>query len=376
MRRSARYRLAVPALAAVALLAAGCGGSSSKSSSSSATSGSSSGSGTTGLVNGKVPAGDVAIVGTLPITKDDFNKFLSLTIQTQVKQGTAAPKPGSAAYDTLTQNVLKQLVQLKEIEQAAEAKGLKPKLGDVTKNLGSFKTSCCGGKEADYQALLKKANVDEGFLKEIFGFSSLSNQLYTAVTADATFEVPEHRDIEHILINSNAKKKAPKNKPTAADKALAESILKQVRAGGDFAKLAKKYSVDDGSKATGGKYTEYKGSFVAPFEKAAFALKTGDSVLVKSQFGWHVIKALSDLVPAKSAKASDYANDPTIGTQAQQAQSTAANAYFAKLEASLKPKIFYAAGYSLPSTATVPTGSTPAGSSGGVTTQSPATTAG
>jgi hypothetical protein len=361
MRRSVRSLLAAPAVAAIALIAAGCGGSSSSSSSS--TTGSSSGSGsvattTPGLVNGKVPAGDVAIVGKLPITKKDFNDFLSLTIQTQAKSGTAAPKPGSAAYDTLTQNVLKQLVQLKEIEQAAEAKGLKPTLGDVTKNLASFKTSCCQGKDADYTALLKKANVSEAFLKQIFGLSSLSNQLYTTVTKDATFQVPQNRSIQYILINSNLTKAAPKNKPTAADKALAEKLYKQIQGGADFTALAKKNSNDTGSKASGGKVTEYKGVFVPEFEKASFALKLNAVTLVTSKnYGYFIIKALGPLVAAKTAKASTYASDTTIGTQAQQAQASAANTYFAKLEATLKKQTTFAAGYTLPSTATVPTAS-------------------
>lgn len=375
MRRSVRFRLAVPALAAMALIAAGCGGSSSKSSSS--TSGSSSGSGsgsatTSGLVDGKVPSGDVAVVGKLPITKKDFNDFLSLTIQTQAKSGTAAPKPGSAAYDTLTQNVLKQLVQLKEIEQAAEAKGLKPKLGDVTKNLGSFKTSCCAGKDADYQALLKKANVSESFLKQIFGLSSLSNQLYTEVTKDATFQLPQNRAIQYILINSNLTKAAPKNKPTAADKALAAKLYKQIQGGADFAALAKKYSNDTGSKAGGGKATEYKGVFVPEFEKAAFALKVNDVALVTSKnYGYFIIKALGPLVAAKTAKAADFATDSTVGTQAQQAQAAAANTYFAKLEADLKKQTSFAAGYTLPSTVKVPT----ATSGGTASTVAPSSTA-
>jgi foldase protein PrsA len=379
MRRPTRTRLAVPALAAIALLAAGCGGSSSKSTASSAvsTTGSSSGSGTTaGLVNGKVPAGDVAIVGSLPITKKDFNDFLSLTIQTQAKSGTAAPKPGSAAYDTLTQNVLKQLVQLKEIEQAAEAKGLKPTVGDITKDLGSFKTSCCGGKQADYAALLKKANVSESFLKQIFGLSSLSNQLYTAVTKDATFQLPQHRDIQYILINANIKKAAPKNKPTAADKVKADKLFKQIKGGADFTAAAKKNS-NDPSASTGGKVTEYKGVFTADFEKAAFGLKDNEVTAITSKdFGYFIIKAVGPLVAAKSVKASDYAADVTIGSQAQQAQATAANAYFAKLEASLKPKTFFAAGYSLPPAATAPTTTAPSGSSGASSSPSSATTTG
>ena len=74
----------------------------------------------------------------------------------------------------------------------------------------------------------------------------------------------------------------------------AEALLKEVRGGADFAKLAKENSDDPGSGAQGGDLGWFKrGRMVEEFDQAAFSLKPkeiGD--VVKSQFGYHIIQVL------------------------------------------------------------------------------------
>ena len=107
------------------------------------------------------------------------------------------------------------------------------------------------------------------------------------------FQTPEQVRASHILLKTEGKDEAAVRKQ-------AEDILKQTKApGADFAALAKKYSEDDGSKANGGDLDYFsKGRMVPEFETAAFAMQPGQiSDLVKSQFGFHIIKVV-DKKPA------------------------------------------------------------------------------
>jgi parvulin-like peptidyl-prolyl isomerase len=72
----------------------------------------------------------------------------------------------------------------------------------------------------------------------------------------------------------------------------AEEVLKRVRAGEDFAKLAQEFSSDPGSKEKGGDLGWFgPGKMVPEFDKAAFALKPGEiSDIVETKFGFHIIK--------------------------------------------------------------------------------------
>lgn len=107
------------------------------------------------------------------------------------------------------------------------------------------------------------------------------------------FEVAEQRQAAHILISAAAD--APQAVQDAA-KLKAEQLLQQIKQNPDrFAELAKLNSQDPGSAVNGGDLGFFgKGQMVKPFEDATFALKTGEfSGLVKSDFGYHIIKLVA-----------------------------------------------------------------------------------
>jgi peptidyl-prolyl cis-trans isomerase D len=100
---------------------------------------------------------------------------------------------------------------------------------------------------------------------------------------------PQRRRASHILFtipadaDDTAKEKV---------KAEAQSVLDKVKAGDDFAELAKQHSKDPGSASNGGDLGFFsKGEMVPAFEETAYALKEGEiSELVETPFGFHIIK--------------------------------------------------------------------------------------
>ena len=71
----------------------------------------------------------------------------------------------------------------------------------------------------------------------------------------------------------------------------AQDVLAQLKAGGNFEELAKKYSTDPAGAKGGDLGWFGKGSMIPEFEKAAFALKEGQtSGIIKTKFGYHIVK--------------------------------------------------------------------------------------
>jgi len=100
----------------------------------------------------------------------------------------------------------------------------------------------------------------------------------------ASNETPERRRARHILIESGS--------DDAAAKQEAEAILARVKAGEDFAKLARESSDDPGSKEAGGELGwATREAYVKEFADALFGMQQGEVAgPVRTQFGYHVIQ--------------------------------------------------------------------------------------
>lgn len=152
----------------------------------------------------------------------------------------------------------------------------------------------------------------------------------------------EQRQASHILIAIDD------NTDDAAAKKHIDAIAAELKAGADFAVLAKAQSKDPGSAAQGGDLGfAGKGMFVPEFEQALFALKqAGDvSPVVKTPFGYHLIK----LTAVRSEAPPSFASlEQTLTAEVREAQ--AEDAYNKAVE-SLDAKVYEASDLNEPAKA-------------------------
>lgn len=263
--------VAILALIVPALLAAGCGGP-------------------------KVPAGAIAAVGGAVVTQEQFDQIWKLQEAQYKTQGGALPEQGSAQFKQLRAGIVDYLVQNEVIKQkAAEMKVSvsDKKLKDQMKQI----VAQVGG-QAKLDKLLKERSATQAQLEDQIRtqmlmqavqekvFASIKvapkeiEQYYNDSANSAQFNVPETVDARHILVKTKAE----------AEKVRA--LLEANNTDANWAKVAKEYSTDPGSKNSGGALGSFpKDRMVKPFANAAFSLKVNEiSQPVKTQFGWHIIE--------------------------------------------------------------------------------------
>jgi parvulin-like peptidyl-prolyl isomerase len=332
--------LPIALIATLVLVAAGCGGGGGK----------------------NVPSNAVATVGSDTITKAEYNFLLAGAKRSYAARKASFPKPGTTSYKQLSDQAMAYLVQQDELEQKAKGYGITITDKDVSTRLNQLKQQYFQGNEKAYRTQLKQQGLTEPALKQDLHAQILSEKLYAKVTGNlkvtdaaikqyyeankAQYGTAESRDVRHILVNN---------------KALADKLESQLKGGADFASLAKKYSKDPGSAKLGGKLTITKGQTVAQFDKEAFALKTNEiSPPVHTQYGWHIIQALSPIKPATTTPLSKVKTQ--IQQQLLQTKKTdAMTKWLNGVKADFAKKVHYQVGYAPASTATTETAGTTTG---------------
>lgn len=259
------------------------------------------------------PNDPLAKVNGAVISREDVARAVKVLLSQNRITHKLTPEQMKQAEDA----ALEQLVSAEILYQA----GLKLEIKDLDKQVDEKVTQ---GKTKfpsteEYEKALKNADLTEKALKEltrkdivvgnlvekeIAGKIDVSDQEAKKFYDDNQdkFKRAESVKASHILcgVDANA---SPEEKKKAKEKA--EALLKRVKAGEDFAKLAKENSTCP-SSAQGGDLGFFgKGQMVPSFEKAAFALKPGEvSDVVETQFGYHIIK-LTEKKDAETIKFDD-----------------------------------------------------------------------
>jgi foldase protein PrsA len=268
------------AFASLAVLAAGCGGSSTAS----------------------LASDDVAVVGSKEVTKDQFQALMDRAKKSYDAQKRSFPKAGSTEYEQLKGQAITFLVQRAEIAEQAEKMGVDVSDAKVDKEIERYKKQFYGGSTERYEKAVKQQGLTDDQAREEIRAQLVSQGVFNKITGEikitdgdikayynshkSQYVQPESREVRHILVQK---------------KGLADSLYAQLKGGANFAKLAKRYSKDPGSAAQGGKLTVSKGQTVPQFDKTAFSLKKGElSQPIKTQYGYHIIQALSAVKPSST----------------------------------------------------------------------------
>lgn len=171
--------------------------------------------------------------------------------------------------------ILKRIVQTKVLSQNAKEQGF-DRRADIKEQVN----------------LLTNDFIATQYLeKEVIGKIDVSDkdvELYYRMHKEE-FGTPEMVRVRHILFSAPKTVSEDEKKKS---KAKAEDVLKQIKGGASFEKLAAEMSDDTGSKNKGGDIGFFqKGRMVPEFEKAAFSLKSGElSDVIETAFGYHILK--------------------------------------------------------------------------------------
>jgi foldase protein PrsA len=299
MIKAVRLTLALAALMAPAALVAGCGG---------------------------VPGNAVAEVDGNAIEKTAYDHWIGVASKSSGQGATASvpkppdfteciankrkttPKPAKGQpkvtddqlktqckqeYEQLRDQVLQLLISFQWLEGEAKAQGIKITDAEVKKSFDTQKKQSFP-KDADYQKFLKESGQSEEDIllqvkadllaskirdKVVKGKDTVSDaQIQDFYNKNkARFAQPERRDLLVVLTKSKAKANAAK---------------KALQSGKPWKAVAKKYSIDEASKAQGGKLpAQAKGTLEKQLDAAVFGAKKGKlSGPVKTQFGFYDFK--------------------------------------------------------------------------------------
>lgn len=239
----------------------------------------------------------LARVNGQPVTKTDFDRLLK---NIEANRG---PIPAERR-DEILRAALDQLITYTVMKQEAAARNLTITEADLDTRVKQMQGQM---SQQQFDKALADRNMSPTQLRsdarvDMMIDKMMDAELSTTVTATEA-EAKEFYDknpdkfkqgdavrASHILVMANEKADEATKKQA---RTKIEGILKRVKAGEDFAKLAKENS-DDGSKDQGGDLGFFqRGQMVPPFDQAAFSLKPGEiSDVVTTQFGYHIIKVI------------------------------------------------------------------------------------
>ena len=258
----------------------------------------------------------------------DFEKCVAALEKQAAPQGAEKPsaedleKQCKQQYEDLRDQVMQFLIQAEWVQQEAEERGVEVSDEEVKKSFEDQKKQAFP-KEADYQKFLD----DNGMSEEDILFRVKLDQLQTKLTKKITegkatptdeevaaeyeknketYAVAETRDVNLVLTKTRDR---------------AEEAKAELEDGASFKTVSKEFSIDEATKAQGGKLTDFtRGQQDRELEKAAFAAKRGElQGPVKAQFGYYVFE-VDKVKPASQPTLDEVKDQITQQLRSEQEQ--------------------------------------------------------
>ena len=232
------------------------------------------------------------------LTRQDFQEFVG-----NLEARAGGPVPAEQR-DQVYRRVLDQMVGYKLLQQEAKARKVAVADADVEARIGEIKKQF-PSEDVFMQMLVERKMTLDQMRSDARDDMAIGKMIEAEIATRAAVKPEQVQDFydknpdqfkqqervraSHILVS------VPQDADAAARaqaRAKAEQVLKDVKAGKDFAALAKEHSQDPGSAVNGGDLGFFQqGQMVGPFNDAAFSLQPGAiSELVETQFGYHIIK--------------------------------------------------------------------------------------
>jgi foldase protein PrsA len=278
-----------------------------------------------------IPPGAVAKVGDATITQDEFDKWMETAVRGQaqgaeavvpdppeftkcvaakkkqpVPEGqekqsdSALEKQCKQEFDTLRGEVMQFLVQAEWVEQEADKQGIEVSDKAVRKSLEDQKKQAFPNDKA-YQEFLKSSGMTEEDILFRVKLDQLQQKLTQKVTEDA--KKVSGGDIEEYYEKNKKRFAQPERRDLRVVLTKTEGKAQQARGalddGQPWKQVVKQYSIDEASKAQGGRLPAVaKGQQDKALDEAVFAAKKGEiEGPVKTQFGWYVFE-IEKVTPA------------------------------------------------------------------------------
>jgi parvulin-like peptidyl-prolyl isomerase len=249
-----------------------------------------------------VPPDAIALVAGEPIPLRLFNEELYRVRRSYQLKKRAFPAEGTPAYQKIRALIVDRFVYRAELRQKAKADldiEIRPEQVDF--HVGQIRQQW-GANEAKFQKMLRHLGLTEELLRADVHARLTLRAIEDAFRARSTvsdsdirafydanlarYKSRASRDVRHIL---------RRTRPSAV------RIRLEIIRGANFARLARKYSLDRSSRRKGGLVTVVRGRGDPAVTRVAFSLRRGSvSRPVRTRSGWEIIMPISRVRPAKT----------------------------------------------------------------------------